>query len=136
MKKVLSFLGGWGRRKQNLKQIGGGGERAAARRLTALGYRIVERNVRAPWGEIDLVALDGETLVFCEVKTRRGDAAGSPDEAIDPRKQARIARLAEGYLLARPALAECECRFDAALVTKRWSGWKVEVVKDAFQIGW
>ena len=59
---------------------------------------VVERNWRCPAGEIDIVALDGETLVLCEVKTRSNGGKGTPEEAVTPAKQRRYARLAQAYL--------------------------------------
>jgi putative endonuclease len=78
------------------------GEDLAARHLAAAGYELLARNWRCSLGEIDLVALDGRTatLVVVEVRTRRGDALGSPEESLTPRKQARLIALAEAYVEA------------------------------------
>ena len=81
--------------------IGSEGERAAAEFLEARGYRILERNYRTRLGEIDLVADEGGTLVFVEVKVRRNDRFGGPAAAITSAKQARIARLAQQYMVSR-----------------------------------
>ena len=75
--------------------LGPRGERAAEKYLRRDGYRIVARNFRAAGAEIDIVAMDGETLVFVEVKTRRSREAGAPEEAVDERKQKQIRRAAE-----------------------------------------
>jgi putative endonuclease len=72
------------------------GEQLAAAHLERLGYRVLARNHRTRHGEIDLVAADDETLVIVEVKTRRGP--GSPWEALDHRKRARVRRMAASYL--------------------------------------
>jgi putative endonuclease len=88
------------------------GERLAAEHLERLGFAIVARNHRTRFGEIDLVACDGTTLVFCEVKTRRG--RGDPWEALHPGKQAQVRRMARVYLSEaadRPRVARL--RFDA-----------------------
>jgi len=79
--------------------------------LVRLGYRIIERNCRSRWGELDLVAYDGDTLVFVEVKARRSLEFGEPAYAVDRRKQSRLIRLAERYL-SRRRLGEPTCRFD------------------------
>src|SRR3989442_9274902 len=79
--------------------LGEEGERAAARFLEARGYRILERNYRTRRGEIDLIAEDGRMLVFVEVKVRLDDRFGGPAAAITRAKQARIARLAQQYLV-------------------------------------
>src|SRR2546428_4002923 len=81
--------------------LGEEGERAAARFLEARGYRILERNYRTRRGEIDLIAEDGRMLVFVEVKVRLDDRFGGPAAAITRAKQARIARLAQQYLVWR-----------------------------------
>lgn len=73
------------------------GERLAAHHLEAKGYRIIARNWRRMEGEIDIIAADGETVVFIEVKSRRGTAMGSASEAISPMKAMRLVQLAELY---------------------------------------
>jgi putative endonuclease len=75
------------------------GEDLAAARLEAEGWRLLVRNWRGSAGEIDIVALDGACLVFVEVRTRRGPAFGSPAESLGARKRARMARLAEEYVV-------------------------------------
>src|SRR4029453_16851494 len=102
-------------------ELGGRVEALACARLTAAGLRIVARNWRCQTGEIDVVAEGPGLLVFCEVKTRRGDGYGTPGAsapraaAADPAKQARLRRLAGAYLRAtrhRP----CRVRFDVVAV--------------------
>jgi len=80
--------------------LGRRGENLAGRHLAAKGYRIVARNWRCEVGELDLVARDGECLAFVEVRTRRGQALGSPEESITRAKQARLIALAEAYVQA------------------------------------
>jgi len=82
------------------KKLGERGEDAAVAFLERTGVTIVERNWRCQSGEIDIVALDGEILVLCEVKTRRTAAKGTPEEAVTPAKQRRYARLAAAYVQA------------------------------------
>lgn len=114
--------------------LGQRGEREAARLLRKRGYTIVAHGQRDFLGEIDLIAVDGRTIVFVEVKTRAGDSAGHPADAVDPRKQQRLTRLAAAYL-KRHDLLDCATRFDVVAVT--WpSGSKrpvVEHFKDAFE---
>lgn len=81
------------------QRLGAWGESVAATYLEAHGYRIVQRNWRCRQGELDIVAQTGETLVFVEVKTRRGLAQGTPEEAVTPRKAERLLTLAQAYLL-------------------------------------
>jgi uncharacterized protein (TIGR00252 family) len=83
-------------------ELGRLGEALAATLLEAAGLRVVARNWRCREGEIDLVAAGPGLLVFCEVKTRRGQGYGSPAAAVTPAKQARLRRLAAAYLAAVP----------------------------------
>lgn len=78
--------------------IGEYGEGLACEYLLGLGYEVLERNWRCDQGELDIVARDGSCLVFCEVKTRRSTAFGSPVEAVTPVKAARLRRLAVSWL--------------------------------------
>jgi putative endonuclease len=80
------------------RRLGQRGEAYAAQRLTALGYTIRERNWRCPVGEIDLVAEQHNVLVFVEVRTRRGDRLGTPEESITPAKRAHLIAAAQTYL--------------------------------------
>ena len=104
--------------------LGRRGERAAERYLRRNGYRIVARNFRAAGAEIDLVAIDGETLVFVEVKTRSSRAAGAPEEAVDERKQKQMRRAAEAFA-RRYRADEIEMRFDIIAVDA--SGKRLEI---------
>jgi putative endonuclease len=80
------------------RALGQLGEDVAARHLQRLGYVILERNYRCREGEVDIIARDGERLVFVEVRARRGTAFGTPKESVTPRKQARLATVARRYL--------------------------------------
>jgi putative endonuclease len=92
------------------------GEEEAARFLTRSGYSILDRNVRTRAGEIDLVAKEGKTLVFVEVKTRRDLEGGDPPQAgVHTRKQNRLAKLAHGYLKLK-RIRQTPCRFDVVAV--------------------
>jgi putative endonuclease len=93
------------------------GEEEAARFLSRSGYAILDRNVRTRAGEIDLVAKEGKTLVFVEVKTRKDAAPGDapPQAAVNTRKQNRLGKLAHGYLKAK-RLRQIPCRFDVVSV--------------------
>jgi len=80
------------------QRLGRTGEHLAAEALMSRGYRILERNFRCSYGEIDLVAEDQDDLVFIEVKTRRGTAFGRPEEAVTLRKQRKLLEIAYYYL--------------------------------------
>ena len=82
------------------RDLGAFGERVAAAHLEATGYRIRERNFRTREGEIDIIAERGETLVFVEVRTRRGDAMGTAAESVTASKAARIIATAQAYAQA------------------------------------
>jgi putative endonuclease len=81
-------------------ELGRRGEEAAARYLTAAGYRILDRNWRCSEGELDIVARDGGELVICEVKTRTTETYGTPFEAVGRAKLTRLRRLAHAWLAA------------------------------------
>ncbi|MFO7273824.1 MAG: YraN family protein [Symbiobacteriaceae bacterium] len=116
-----------------IRQVGREGEEAAVRYLTSLGYRVIARNVRFRSGEIDVVARDGDVLVFVEVKTRRGRGFGSPGEAVTGAKQRRLVRLAALYL-ARLGGEPPPCRFDVVEVEPGPDGrWRCKLIKGAFQ---
>ena len=104
--------------------LGTAGEQLAAAHLQRLGYRILERNHRTLRGELDLIAHADRTLVFVEVKTRRRSArAGSPFEAVGPRKQAQVRRMAAAWLARvhdRPHAEDL--RFDVIGVTVDGAG--------------
>jgi putative endonuclease len=111
-KLVIRLRAAW-RRHQSLGQRG---ERAAERHLRRLGYKIVGRRDRGRLGELDLVAVDGRTIAFVEVKTRRSHDAGHPAESVGPEKQRRLTRLALAYL-KRHELLEYPARFDVVAIT-------------------
>lgn len=88
------------------KRVGDSGERLAADYLARQGHHIIDRNVRRREGEVDLVTLDGDTLVFVEVKLRRAGNFGGAIEAITPAKQWRLLALAEAYAADHPELPQ------------------------------
>ena len=118
------------------------GEEHAARRLAAAGWRLLERNARTRFGEIDIVALDGNALVFVEVKTGRAGAAVGPPRpvlAVGPEKQRRLRRLGAGWISGRRDAAErlprfSQIRFDVIGVTVGPNGAvsAYEHLRDAF----
>ena len=97
------------------KSLGERGEDAAARFLKRKGYRLLARRLDSRLGELDIIAVDGRTIVFVEVKTRRSGDAGHPTEAIDERKQRRMTQAALGYLKSH-RLLEYAARFDVVAI--------------------
>ena len=105
------------------------GEQLAGRYLRRCGYIILARNYRAVGAEIDLVALDRQTLVFIEVKSRKGAGFGRPQDAVDEEKRSRIRRAAQAYAESR-GLADLSSRFDVVAINGLAG--KLELLKDAF----
>jgi putative endonuclease len=97
-------------------EIGRQGEEIAAQALEAHGYVLVERNWRCPAGEVDIIARDGETWVFVEVKLRQGEDFGSPEEAVTGAKQERLLQAALVYL-AEHDLRDVAWRIDVVAIS-------------------
>ncbi|UCC87518.1 MAG: YraN family protein [Anaerolineales bacterium] len=97
------------------RDLGRRGEGIATTYLQQQGYIILARNWRCPAGELDIVARDGEKLAFIEVRTRRGDRFGTPEESITPAKQARLVELAQTYL-QEACLTDQDWRIDVVAV--------------------
>ncbi len=97
----------------NRKKLGALGERIAREHIEKLGYRIIETNFRCHEGEIDIIAQDGEQLVFVEVRTRRGLNFGSPEESITVSKRGKLIEVANAYVQSHEALP---------------SSWRIDVV--------
>ena len=109
------------------------GERFAEAILKKEGYSILARNARTPRGEIDIVAQDRDTVCFIEVKARRTDSFGTPEEAVTPHKRAKIRSAARAFL-AQFSKEPLSCRFDVVALTINGKGELVEsrIIKDAF----
>ena len=116
-------------RPDERKLLGARCEAIAAEHLQALGYRLRARNFRCKLGEVDLICEDGRTIVFVEVKARRGGRFGSGAEAVDARKQARLLRIAEAYMARE---GERPCRFDVVVVSWRGAAADIEHLPNAF----
>ena len=115
---------GTDRNQDRNQQLGALGERLAGDHLVRRGFRIVERNFRTRFGELDIVAFDGRVLAFCEVKTRRmRPGQASPFDAIRALKRTQVRRMAAVWLNARSDRPYAqELRFDAIGVTFDLSG--------------
>ncbi|RJQ54289.1 MAG: YraN family protein [Actinobacteria bacterium] len=99
--------------------VGAAGEQLAAAYLRRKGHHILATNYRCRMGELDIVSQDGGVLVFCEVKTRRGRSKGEGFESVTPRKQRRIRRLAEWFMISEYGEMRT-CRFD--VISLGWEG--------------
>jgi putative endonuclease len=117
-------------------RLGALGETLASEHLVRRGFRILERNYRTRWGELDIVAFDGRTLAFCEVKTRRlGSDGATPFEAVHHRKRVRVRKMAGAWMnerIDRPFAPSIRC--DAIAVTFDPAGrlMKLEHLEGAF----
>jgi putative endonuclease len=114
------------------RELGMSGEEAAVRYLRKKRFHVVRRGFRFHRGEIDIIAYDGETLVFVEVKTRQNPDGGRPEEAVTPAKQQQIRKVAEAYL-ALNRIGDVPCRFDVlSLLGDPGDGFAVHHIRDAF----
>ncbi len=118
---------GLGERK-NSRAVGSAYEKWVGDRLRSLGYEILEYNFRCRLGEIDVIAREGQYLVFVEVKYRSSGRKGSPLEAVTKKKQRAISRTASYYCLTRGYGESTPCRFDVAAVL----GQELTLIRDAF----
>ena len=114
------------------QKFGEQSEALAANYLKLSGYRILERNYRNRIGEIDIIARDGKSLVFIEVKARKTGRYGSPKTAVTPAKQAKISNTATLYLKETGQL-NCKARFDVVAIDARYNPPDIEVIKNAFE---
>jgi len=112
-----------------MRLTGSEAEDRAVELLKDRGYRIVARNWRCRFGEIDIVARDGPTLVFVEVKARSGDGFGGADGAVDKKKQGRLATAAGQFL------QETGCELPARFDVVAFSGDRPTLLCDAFSVG-
>lgn len=114
----------------NKRSVGKRYEQVAVAYLKECGYDIVETNFYTRAGEIDIIAKDGNELVFVEVKYRRNTLSGYPEEAVDYRKQQKIYQSARYYLYKRRLDENISARFDVVSIT----GDKIKLYKNAFYI--
>jgi putative endonuclease len=118
--------------KRSTQALGLRGEEVACAYLEKKKYIIVTRRFRMFHGEIDIIARDGKTLVFVEVKARADESFGRPEESVTPGKQRQIRKIALGYLLEHP-LGDAACRFDViAILFGDGKGYRLEHFVDAF----
>jgi len=115
------------------QQVGEAGEAWAARLLRKKGYKIIETNYRTQLGEIDIIARDGDTIVFVEVKARQTGRFGNPKEAITSRKQRKISMVAL-YYLKTTGQSQAKARFDVVSIRSAPPRPEVEIIRNAFDL--
>ena len=109
-------------------------EEIAAQFLLSRGYRILERNYRTPRGELDLIALDGDVLVFVEVKARRGMSFGEPHWAVDQRKRQHLVKASLFYLSRKRIQNRC-CRFDLVVIQEGRDGQpQIDLIRNILEV--
>ena len=113
--------------------VGKKGESLAAEFLRKNGYRIVENNFRNIYGEIDIIAIEGKTLVFIEVKTKTNSKFGPPKMAVDLRKQRQISKAALAYLTQK-RMNNNPARFDVVGISMLENKTEIELIKNAFEL--
>jgi putative endonuclease len=116
-------------------RVGRTGEDLAFKLLKKKGYHILERNYKSPLGEIDIIAREGKTLVFVEVKTRSTSDFGTAKWAVGPRKQRKVSMVALDYLKQR-SLLEHPARFDVVAIDLDQEQEKIELFRNAFDLAY
>jgi putative endonuclease len=115
----------------NRRSKGTEGEHLAEQYLKEKGYSIVEKNFRFGRGEIDIIAKDGQDLVFVEVKARHSLQYGAPEESVTPAKEAQLRKVAEGYLYERN-IENQSCRFDVVTILYERGVPVVQLIQNIF----
>lgn len=113
--------------------LGNLGERLALQKIRRIGYKLIEKNYRCSLGEIDLIAKDGDSLVFIEIKTRKGSSTGFAKEAVTQRKIRQVSKAALTYLKANKC-SDTKARFDVIAVNISGESTEIELIKDAFEL--
>jgi len=116
-------------------ELGERGEALALEKIKHLGYRDIVRNYRCRLGEVDLVAKDGDVLVFIEIKTRKGRSVGFAKEAVNGRKQKQISKVALHYMKTNNC-CDVSARFDVVAVSMGSGPPCIEVIKNAFDLAY
>ncbi len=116
-------------------ELGRRGEELALKMIKRLGYKCIARNYRCALGEVDLIAKDGDTLVFIETKTRKGASLAYAKEAIDARKKRQLSKVALAFMKANNC-CEVKSRFDVVAVTLHGNRERIEVIKNAFELAY
>ena len=115
--------------------LGKFGEELALRKIKRLGYKKIVRNFRCPLGEVDIIARDGDTLVFLEIKTRKGRSIGYAKEAVNARKKRQISKVALAYMKSRDC-SDLRARFDVVATSLARGKPEIEVIMNAFELAY
>lgn len=116
-------------------ELGAFGEELALKKIKRLGYRSILRNYRCPLGEVDLIARDGDTLVFIEIKTRKGKPVGYAKEAVNERKRRQLSKVALSYMKSQHC-CDTKARFDVIAISLGQGEPEIEVIKNAFDLAY
>ena len=119
------------KRKSYRQRLGKWGEDRAVHFLLKKGYTIIERNFRTKQGEIDIIAKEGKTVIFVEVKTKMRGGFGAPEEWVDHKKQIQIGKVASAYL-QMAVNDDVACRFDVVAIDGYGNKFEVRHIVDAF----
>jgi len=117
------------------QQFGRTSEAVAARFLKKRRYKILETNFRTRLGEVDIIAKDGDTIAFIEVKARTSDHFGNPKGAVTLQKQRKISMAALQYLKATDQ-SDAKARFDVVSISSRSDPPAIEIIKNAFELAY
>ena len=111
------------------------GEKIALKKIKGLGYKLIAKNYRCVLGEIDLIARDGDSLVFIEIKTRKGASIGYAKEAVDQKKMKQISKAALTYMKENDCY-DAKSRFDVIAINIKGNKKEIEVIKNAFELAY
>ncbi|MBC8458323.1 MAG: YraN family protein [Deltaproteobacteria bacterium] len=116
-------------------ELGKFGEVLALKKIKLLGYKNIIRNYRCPLGEVDLIAKDGDTLAFIEIKTRKGKSIGYAKEAVNARKRRQLSKVALAYMKSNDCWG-AKARFDVVAISIEKDKPQIEVIKNAFELAY
>jgi putative endonuclease len=116
-------------------ELGKFGEVLALKKIKLLGYKNIIRNYRCPLGEVDLIAKDGDTLAFIEIKTRKGKSIGYAKEAVNAKKRRQLSKVALAYMKSNDCWG-VKARFDVVAISIERDKPQIEVIKNAFELAY
>ena len=116
-------------------ELGKLGEKLALKEIKRLGYKKIVPNYRCPLGEVDLIAMDGDTLVFLEIKTRKARSIEYAKEAVNARKRRQLSKVALAYMKSNDC-CDAKARFDVVAISLGVEKPEVQVIKNAFELAY